>query len=360
MRTVQHRITYYLSIALLLLLALLFLLMEKSGFSSLENRSLASFPQISMEGLIDGSNTKQIDSFIEDHFPLRTAFVKINAVLETLFRRSEKNDVIIGKSGYLFERSEDSQKNIAFNLEAIRDFAEHRQVYLMIVPNSSLIYSAYLPQGYPLVSAYQTILDYPMENVTKVPLLSNFLEHKAEKLYYRTDHHWTAVGAELAYQTLMRLWNKESQTLTMQSASPFLGSYYAKTLTTRTTPEEFSYWVNPAATYMMDGREATWIDEKKLASNDKYAALLQGNPARAQVKGSGQGKLLLFKDSFANAIVPLLAQNFAQIEIIDLRYYADDVQALTKELNADRILFLYGERSISKERSIGFALTNKR
>lgn len=342
---------------LLTLLVFLFFLLPKESFSNLENRSLSTYPKWSLNAFLNGSYTHSIDSYIADHFPLRTFFIKINAYLESMMNRTEKNEVLIGKNGYLFEIGNESKQNIRFNLESIDAFAKGRNVTLLVVPNSSRVYSEMLPNGYLPSSTYEEILNFPMENLNVTEILSDLLARKSEKLYYRTDHHWTALGAELGYRRLIKNWKLTEKRLPEILIPNFLGSYYAKTLSNRTQPENFTYWEQSRASYFVDEMRTPWVNVEKLQSNDKYATLMNGNPAKAKILGTGDGKLLVFKDSFANALLPLLAENFAEIEIVDLRYYAGNISNLVDELQADQILFLYGERSISKEHSIGFALS---
>lgn len=353
----NKKITYTLSMILLLILVFLFFILPKNSFSPLENRALSKRPVWSLETLWSGSYTHAIDTYIEDHFPLRTIFIKINALLESIMNRTEKNDVLIGKDGFLFEIGSESAQNIKFNLESIDAFVKNLDVTFLLVPNSSRVYTEKLPIGYTAGTGYQEILNFPLENINFTEILPELLAKKNEKLYYRSDHHWTNLGAEIAYIKLMEHWGLERKQLPEEIYPNFLGSYYAKTLSNRTHAENFSYWVQTKASYSIEGKASAWVNEDKLKSNDKYAALMNGNPARAEILGNGEGKLLIFKDSYANALLPLLAENFASIEIVDLRYFSGNIPKLVKELQTDKILFLYGERSISKERSIGFALT---
>lgn len=351
--------TYYTALLLLTGFAFVFFILPKTSISTLENRVLSEVPQPSLASLHNGTFTAKIDSYIEDHFPFREAFVHINALLDAMLNRTEKNDVLIGKNAYLFEIGQDSDSNIRFNMDSIDAFAEGKPAYLLIVPNSSRVYGENLPDGYTMPQTYQKLMDYPLEHIQTIPILSTLLANKSDNLYYKSDHHWTADGAYRGYEAFMKSTQQETMQQMKQSVPHFLGSYYAKTMSIKSSPETFTYWVNPQAAYYINDVPNEWVDTKKLFENDKYAALLHGNPAHANVKGTGNKTLLILKDSFANAMIPLLAAHYAKIEIVDLRYYTEDLNSLLEKTQPDEILLLYGERSISKERSIGFALSKQ-
>ncbi len=348
--------TYITCMLILCALMLIFMCTKKASFSDLENKALKSKPILNIHNIYKGDFTKDTDAYIEDHIPFRESFVKLNAITDWFFNKKEKNDVIIAQDGYLFEETQGTEQNIQFNLNAIQQFA-FKNAYLMLIPSAMDIYPEKLPIGYPFTSGFEKITQAPLKNIRLINLHNVFLKHKAENLFYKSDHHWTAQGAKLAYEEFCNMLNLPIlNNCILQEVPNYLGSYYAKTSALNTKPENLSYWSNTNAKLFVDGKELPLQDSEKLMGRDKYVALLQGNPPYSILKGNGKGKLFVIKDSYANAILPLIAQNFEEIHIIDLRYYKDDIQKLQEQVQADVTLLIYGVRSISKERSIGFAL----
>ena len=89
-----------------------------------------------------------------------------------------------------------------------------------------------------------------------------------------------------------------------------------------------------------------------LASYDKYAFFLHGNNGYSRIKGSGEGKILLIKDSFANCFVPFLTESYETTDVIDLRNYQYSPDSLIDSEKYDEILILYGLQTLFTDTSI--------
>ena len=90
-----------------------------------------------------------------------------------------------------------------------------------------------------------------------------------------------------------------------------------------------------------------------LAGRNKYAALIGETYAHACITGgAGEERLLVLSDSYANAIVPLLAQHFARVDVIDPRYYAGVLADTAQEVGSTRVLALFGLNTFSNNRGL--------
>ena len=87
---------------------------------------------------------------------------------------------------------------------------------------------------------------------------------------------------------------------------------------------------------------------------DNYQVFTGGNHPRINIKSMGdpERKLLLIKDSYANAMVPFLIFNYGEIEVIDLRYFTEDLDKVIKSKGITDILFLYNVNTFNEDDSI--------
>ena len=95
-------------------------------------------------------------------------------------------------------------------------------------------------------------------------------------------------------------------------------------------------------------KQSSLYDWSKLGAKDKYSIFLGGNHGRLSVREADATKprLLLIKDSFANAVLPLLARHY-DVTIIDPRYYRADLSSLLEQEHFDAILILFGADTLA-------------
>ena len=126
----------------------------------------------------------------------------------------------------------------------------------------------------------------------------------------------------------------------------FYGTLYSKALDEDAVPDTMEIPEKlPEAEITCDGKEISEVyDRSKQDQKDKYAVYFGGNYGEVdiQMKDPGNDRtLLIFKDSFANSMVPFLMKDYARIRMIDLRYFKKSVQNYLKENPADEVLVLY-------------------
>ena len=90
-------------------------------------------------------------------------------------------------------------------------------------------------------------------------------------------------------------------------------------------------------------------DYDKLETRDKYAMFLRGNNSYSSIKGTGEGKLLVIKDSYANCFIPFLTDEFEQIDVLDMRSYMLNVNLLIEEQQYDEVLVLYNSETFDTD-----------
>lgn len=345
------------------------LVLPDKEYSEEENRYLQTAPKFTVSSLADGRFTADAARYCTDQMPMRNTFVGLKAAIETSVGKAENNSVLLGTDGYIIAK--DDTPNFDFaqkNLDAVKIFAEKLDIplHLAVAGRSQDVLINYAPALYPALEISDATFGRVFENYGGIPqidLLSPLRERAdmGEYVYYRTDHHWTTLGAYYAYVEIMESYGIEPYPLEFFSREIPSEEFYGTTWS-----KAGMKWVEPDAMefFRYDGDESLvceivggktffgLYDRSYLDKKDKYSAFIGGNNARVRIYPSESSPLsgeretlLLIKDSFGHSAAPFLAAHF-DLEIIDLRYYKPlvgnpSVLDLTKEIGADRILILY-------------------
>lgn len=246
--------------------------------------------------------------------------------------------VVDGKAVELFK----------FNKESFDFYAKVLNEYNQKIGGKMPIYSLTAPTNSEFVQLrnYKGITDSQNnaieylnskfdEGITAVNAYDVLNEHKEEYIYFRSDHHWTALGAYYAYTAFMEAKGEEPVPLekyqTVQIDN-FLGSTYAKTRdkSIEKNPDTI-YAYLPFVDYkyekhrFYESSEADIIDMKYAETKlDKYLVFLSAGDAtwaKITTENKNGKKLLVIKDSYGNSFVPFLLPHYEEIYVIDPRFY---------------------------------------
>ena len=183
------------------------------------------------------------------------------------------------------------------------------------------------------------------------------LSGNAAQSYYHTDHHWTSMGAYLAYCAFAqtRGFTPLPENAFQKVAYPnFYGTTYAQSGYWLTPPDTIELWENPELHVQVeifdDGVEGSQKSDsvfflENLEGEDQYTVFLNGNHSLVRITNpqAEGGKLLILKDSFSHCLAPFLANHYQEIDLIDLRYYTQSaVSDLVQERGITEILACYG------------------
>jgi len=326
-------------------------------FSDLENRRLSEFPKFSLKSLINNEYTPKIEDFTEDHFIQRNGWISLKSISETVLGKGENNGIVYGEDGYLFTKvlSDDYTQRLK-NASALAKFIEvhpETSTKIMIAPTAPSVMTDKVKEGSPVNDAAAVISQVKElaggENV--VDVTETLKSHTDEYIYYRTDHHWTTLGAYYAYADYMQAIGRVPQDLgsfEFVEVENFLGTHYSKSKNFDVQPDVLSYIKNDSKIEIL-GTVLDIYDYEKLDTRDKYAMFLHSNNSISSIKGSGKGKILVVKDSYANCFIPFLTNDFEQIDILDMRSYMLDVNLLMEEQQYDQVLILYNSETFDTD-----------
>lgn len=376
---------HFLRIALfVLLLACLIagvIVLPDREFSENENRSLETFPVLSIDNIMDCSFQEDLEKYLSDQFPYRDHLMSNATKMLKLIGRTEINGAYVSDSGYDFERILDTDirydridkniKSVRKFFESCKEFIPNEKLCFMLVPTSGYVYSDDMPEYAPMFDQIDIIrkAENDLSNYNVISVDEELKVTARHYDYYKTDHHWTSNGAYVAsqkwaYNTDRVLRTRDYYDVSVVNDS-FRGSLYSKVLDVDSAYDEIIKYepVDSEYKYVLTANngEVTmdgFYDESKLSVKDKYQYFLGGNYAELHIERVGEtlsedeNNLLVVKDSFANAFVPFVAERFDNVYMIDLRYFRGDLTTYLADKGIDEVLILYNVSNFVSDANI--------
>ena len=346
------------------------LLTPDRTYSDSENRKLAQFPKLSWSAVKDGSWFSDLESYTADQFAGRDFWIALRLRFLKLTGQKESNGVYLCSGDYLMEPPADPPQD-SRNVEAINAFAARHtdlRLNMAVIPNAACILADKLPKNAPVrdQSADLTALAGSLQGISFLDVSAALSAHTDEQLYYRTDHHWTSLGARYAFEAMAAqlgisqpIQNYDTYTVsttfegTLASRSGSHAAYDTVELYVPQTDIEYYVSYGDAAE-----TSATIYDRSALEQKDKYTVFFGGNYPRVDVYTTAEtGKtLLLFKDSYANCLMQFLYSYYDHIILIDPRYYYDNVESVISREQVTDVLFLYNANTYFEDTSLADVL----
>ncbi|AEB75312.1 hypothetical protein ADU80_03505 [Clostridium botulinum] len=375
------------------------------GFSESENRVLQSRPSFSFQKLKSGKFTKEYEKYITDQFAFRDFWVGIKSSTDKLLEKKDNNGVYLGKDGYLLEKPEKIDgDNVIDNIDYINQFAKNNpkcKINFLLAPNSVKILEEKLPK-YATPEDEENIINkvegkLNSQNIKFVDVYEELKNHKNEYIYYKTDHHWTTLGAYYAYEKLGYTMGYKPLPISdfniEKVTQDFYGTLYSKGNYRDVNPDSIEIFkpkkqIDFNINYFDNQKTSSNIYEfNNLQKKDKYSVFLDGNHDLVTIKTIQKNtidknkitkitkkkikksmrkrkrrlekdkstkvkKLLVVKDSYAHSLVPFLTNHYDEIYMVDLRYFNDNVYEYIKKNDIKDILFLYNVLTFTKESTI--------
>lgn len=346
------------------------LLPPDETYSAAERRMLTERPSPDMEALADGSFQEAGETFLAEQFPARAHWVTAQTKLEQLMGKREANGVYFGADGYLLEKYTEQEidwKQAKRNLKRLSKFlAAYPQAQVMFVPTKSDVLSEKLPPfaGTGAEARFWEMAEAYIAPKQRIDVADILRAHDSEYIYYRTDHHWTTLGAYYAYTAWAEKMGiaplRPEQFTVTQVSDSFLGTTYAKVRTGGRADSISLYEAKNRPAYAIDYNMGEFqsdslYDMECLSGDDPYSVFLGGNQALVDIRSDAQenGKtLLLVKDSFGNCFVPFAALHYARTVVLDMRNVNIPVGKLLQAYPADDILILYNDMQFMESTDI--------
>ena len=334
-------------------------------FSELENRNLATLPDFTMESFLEGSYGSAFEKYIADQFPGRNSFIAMKSASEMLLQKTENNGVYIGDNGHFFQKFETPDEELMLkNQDYISSLAKEKNLYFLLAPTATKVYEEWLPKfatPYDEKAYIDTFSQGLDDSVHIVEAYEKLTAHKDEGLYYKTDHHWTTLGAYYAYDAFCESYGIETlplESFTRETVTDsFYGSLFSKGNFVFAKPDNMELFYpkeeNPLSVYYVadDRTETSLYEMSHLEKKDKYSVFLDNNHPMIKINTNIKNgkKLAIIKDSYANAVVPFLANHFEEIHILDLRFLNLSIPDYMTQEGIEDILMIYNVQNFSKE-----------
>lgn len=338
------------------------LVLPDRQFSEQENRYLQTRPEFSFKSLFSGDYTSKFETYTTDQFTFRDEWITLKAASELALGKQENNDVHLCENGTLIEGFKRPENSVLdSNMSALNTLVGNTdaKVYFALIPDKSDLYSSLLPKNAPNDSEKEVIdYCYGQSNATNVDMYSALSAHKDEYIFYRTDHHWTSLGAYYGYTGLATALGYtpvplNDYTETVRSTE-FYGTVFSSSGVRWVRPDTISTYVPDdgitVASHTYDNKgnpveePRQLYDTSFLSVKDKYSMFLGGNQPLGVVKNANNPdgpRLLIIRDSYADSLVPFLTPHFSEIHLLDLRYYKLSIADYIAQNGIDQALVLY-------------------
>ena len=376
-RKVQEQLVGIIFILTLFLFLIINVIVPDREKSVQENRMLATKPKFRLSTLISGDYDEKFEAYMDDQFVGRDVWRKLKVTVDRIGGSRLENGVYIGKNGQLLEQIEVADEtHLAANIKAIKSFSESQSkipVRMMLVPDAANVLNHSLPalaKPEDQTQMFSMVRKDLGDSVEWIDVSTELNKHKTEKIYYKTDHHWTTLGAFYAFQaaapSLGIDGDLSGKYVSYTVSDSFNGMLASKSGVNLGEKEQIDIYVpteedtDLIVDYVDEGKRSTSLyDSSKLKEKDQYTVFLGGNSSLLDIRtvSTSTKRLLLVKDSFANSFIPFLTPYYREIVVVDPRYYSGTINDLMDSYRISEVLFLYSGNTFFKDNNISGVFT---
>lgn len=371
-RKVREKLVGIIFILTLFLFLIINVIVPDREKSVQENRMLATKPKFRLSSLISGDYDEKFEAYMDDQFVGRDMWRKLKVTVDRIGGSRLENGVYIGTNGQLLEQIEVADENhLAANIKAIKSFSESQSkipVRMMLVPDAANVLNHSLPslaKPEDQTQMFSMVRKDLGDSVEWIDVSTELNKHKTEKIYYKTDHHWTTLGAFYAFQAAAPSLGIEGDLsgkyVSYAVSDSFNGMLASKSGVNLGEKEQIDIYVpteedtDLIVDYVDEGKRSTSLyDSSKLKEKDQYTVFLGGNSSLLDIRtvSTSTKRLLLVKDSFANSFIPFLTPYYREIVVVDPRYYSGTINDLMDSYRISEVLFLYSGNTFFKDNNI--------
>lgn len=324
-------------------------------YSMTERRVLAQKPELSVEQLISGKFMSQFEEYTLDQFPMRDTFRSIKAnASRSIFLRKDNNGFYYAK-GHLSKLEYPlNDVKIANSISKIDEIYKKYlsktdcKMYLSIIPDKNYFLA---PLSNHITMDYDLLENKMRDNLRYLEYIDIFDKLSLDD-YYHTDQHWKQENLKELSEYLLTSMNMPvNQTFEDNLLEkPFYGTYYGQA-SLNIQPDEIHYLTNEitdscVVTSYSTGlpKQSVLYDFNKANGKDPYEMFLSGSEPLLVIENTSSKsnrELVIFRDSFASSLTPLMISDYSKIILIDLRYIQSSIIDNFVNFSNQDVLFLY-------------------
>lgn len=270
------------------------------------------------------------------------------------YKTQTQNLWIMAVKDTLMELFHFHEEKVQAYADALNIFAENmreKRLYSLLAPTQIGLtgdtYRDYSdPQGKAIEYAYSLL----HERYETVDVFTPLYAEREQYLYFRSDHHWTQLGAYFAAEAFIKQAGLTMPALDeyeKKSLDNFLGYLYSNNQVSKVkqNPDRIDYYIyqgkNPEIRYFLYDDASGLLSYRKnvfsmqdMAKGASYAIFLGGDYPLMQYKNpepTNDRVLMIVKDSYANALIPWLIHSFQKIIVIDPRTCQENIYTLAEQ-----------------------------
>lgn len=322
-------------------------------YSSSERRKLSQFPKLTWDTIADGKFMTEFEEYTLDQFPLRDGFRNLKAwVSQNLLRKADNNDIYVA-DGYAvkmeYPLKEESIKNAGMRFRKLYEKYlkdSGGNIYLSLIPDKNYFLAE---SSHHLSMDYEKFFSMMREEMPYAQYI-DITQLLNEQDYYKTDVHWRQenivdAAEKIAGEMGITL-SGEYEVKTLEE--DFYGVYFGQSAL-NLPGESLSYLTNDqieqCEVFNYENNEKTGVyDLKKAEGDDLYEIFLSGPVSLLKIENPNaitEKELIVLRDSFGSSLVPLLAEGYRSVTLIDIRYMQSDFLSNFVDFTGKDVLFLY-------------------
>ena len=332
------------------------IILPDKTFSELENRNLSTVPELSVESLTNGDFMADAEEYTADHIVGRDFWVALKAWCERLSGKQENNGAYFAENGAVINRVElPDMDKLVQNLGFVNKLVENVDVpvYFGIIPSAATVWNEYLPEGAPtadelgiIAQLYQEFDGIPLD------MAQALTGQKDEYIFYKTDHHWTSLGAFYGANAIFEAMGLEQ--LKLEDYAPttvtedFNGTTFSSSGVRWLTPDSIQTYISEDGVkvtgyYTGKPEESSLYHEDFLEKKDKYSYFLGGNQPLCVIESEKNDgpKVLVIRDSYSDSLAPFLTEEFSEVHLFDVRYNMMSPSQYVQANDIDQVIVLY-------------------
>ena len=334
------------------------IILPDRDFSEQENRYLTQFKAPTLDSVFGENGQFMVDfeKYVNDQFPLRDSWIALKSWSERLSGKQENNGVYFGRDESLISRvDEPDMDKVWTDMGYLDQLASGAgvPVYFGLIPTAAAVWADKLPANAPTADELSIISQlYFSTGAATIDMASPLLQHKDEAIYYRTDHHWTSLGAYYGYTALMEALGLEPLDLNDYQKTTvtedFYGTLYSSSGVRWLPPDSIDTYIpgdGVTNTYYENGQltQGPMYVDSYLDVKDKYSYFLGGIQGLRvlSTQQTDAPKILIVRDSYSDSLAPFLTQRFSEIHLFDLRYNKTSLKDYIAQNDIDSVVVLY-------------------